>query len=205
MRDIVVTCGIAIGTLPFLMLVKPVNGVTLDLLPQTQNVTLGESVIIDVQISELGNGIAPSVGGFQLQLDYDPGVLTFDDITFSGLIDLPGFGSQSVDSSTPGIVIFGDVFLDNDTGDLNVAQPDSFSLANIELIGSGIGTNSPLTLSIIEIVDEGFMEFDPVTQNDATVTVNPATTQVPESSLGLTVWGLLLGLSWMITKKKQSL
>ncbi|MDJ0658214.1 MAG: cohesin domain-containing protein [Crocosphaera sp.] len=204
MRDIVVTCGIAIGTLPLFILVKPVNGVTLDLLPQTQNVTLGESVIIDVQISELGNGIAPSVGGFQLQLDYDPGVLTFDDITFSGLIDLSNLGTQSFDSSTPGMFFFGDASLDS-PAELNSAQPDTFSLANIEFIGSGIGTNSPLNLSIIEIVDENFIEFDPVTQNDATVTVNPATTQVPESSLGLTVWGLLLGLSWMITKKKQSL
>ncbi len=51
MRDIVVTCGVALGTLPLFVLVKPVNGVTLDLLPPMQNVTVGESVILDVQIA----------------------------------------------------------------------------------------------------------------------------------------------------------
>ncbi|WP_198648202.1 cohesin domain-containing protein [Cyanothece sp. BG0011] len=204
MRHIAVSCGVILGTLPLFMLFEPANAVTLDLLPQTQSVTVGQSVILDVQISELGNNISPSVGGFNLQLNYDPAVLTFDDITFSGLIDLSGLDTQTVDSSTPGTLFFVDLSLDLPE-ELNTAQPDTFSLANIEFIGSGIGTNSPLTLTIIEVSDENFINFDPVTQNDATVTVSSGTTQVPESGLGLTGWGVLLGLFWKITQKKQSL
>ncbi len=201
MRYIAVTCGIALGTLPLFMLLKPVNAVTLDLLPEMQNITVGDSVIIDVQISELGNGTSPSVGGFNLELNYDPAVLTFNNLTFSELLNIFDTGIQSIDSSTSGTLIFGNVSLDS-AEELNAAQPNSFSLANIEFIGSGVSTNSPLSLSIIELVDENFAEFDPVTQNDTIVTVSSAITKVPESSLGLTGWGVLLGLYWMITQKK---
>lgn len=204
MRHIAVSCGLTLGTLPLLMLFEPVNAVTLDLLPETQSVTVGQSVIIDVQISELGNNIAPSVGGFSLELNYDPTVLTFNDLIFSELINLSGSGIQSIDSSIPGTILFGDVSLDFPE-DLNAAQPDVFNLANIEFIGSGVGTNSPLTLSIIELLDENFDEFASVTQNDAIVTVSSATTQVPESDLRLTTWGVLLGLFWVVTRKKQSI
>ncbi|MGK7956696.1 MAG: cohesin domain-containing protein [Crocosphaera sp.] len=204
MRYIAVRCGVILGTLPLLTLVQSVNAVTLDLLPETQGVTVGQPVIVDVQISELGNGMTPSVGGFNLELSYDPAVLSFNDLTFSGLIDLSNLESQSVDSSTPGTLVFGDVSLDSPE-DLNAAQPDNFSLANIEFISGGVGINSPLSLTIIELVDENFAPFDSVEQNDALVTVTSATTQVPESDLGLMGWGVLLALSWGIRKKKQSL
>ncbi len=141
------------------------------------------------------------MGAFNLELTYDPTVLTFNDLTFSELLNISDSGIQSIDSSIPGTLIFGNVSLDSDE-QLNAAQPDSFSLANIEFIGSGIGTNTPLSLTIIELLDENFDAFDPVTQNDAIVTVSSATTKVPESDLGLTGWGVLLGLSWMLTQKK---
>lgn len=201
MRNIVVIGSVALGALPLFMLLKPVNGVTLDLLPETEDISIGESIIIDVQISELGNGVSPSVGGFSLEVNYDPEVLTFNNLTLSDLLNISDPGFQSIDSSSPGSLLFGNVSLDF-TEDLDAAQPDSFSLANIEFIGSEIGTNSPVSLNIIEIVDENFNEFDPITQNDAIVTVNSATTQVSEKGLGVMSWGILLGLFWMITKTK---
>lgn len=201
MKNLAVTCSINLVTLSVLMLLEPVKAVTIDLLPDTQNVTVGQPISIDVQISELGNGTPPSVGGFNLELNYAPTVLSFNDLTFSGLINLSGLGIQSIDSSTPGTLSFGEVTLDL-PADLNTAQPDSFSLANIEFMGSGIGTNSPLTLTIIELVDENFTELEPVTKNDAIVTVSSAATQVPEFGLGLKGWGILLGFSWVMTQKK---
>lgn len=201
MRNIVVIGSVALGALPLFMLLKPVNGVTLDLLPETEDISIGESIIIDVQISELGNGVSPSVGGFSLEVNYDPEVLTFNNLTLSDLLNISDPGFQSIDSSSPGSLLFGNVSLDF-TEDLDAAQPDSFSLANIEFIGSEIGTNSPVSLNIIEIVDENFNEFDPITQNNAIVTVNSATTQVPEKGLGVMSCGILLGLFWMITKTK---
>ncbi len=204
MKNLAVTCGVALGTLPLFMLLKPVNGITLDLLPQIQSITVGQSVMVDVQISELGNSASPSVGGFNLELNYDPTVLTFNDLTFSGLIDLSGSGIQSIDSSIPGTLLFGDVSLDFPE-DLNAAQPDAFSLANIEFIGSGVGENSTLSLNIIELVDENFTSLEPVAQNDAIVTVSSTKTTVPESNLGLIGWGIVLGFSWLIRQKRQSI
>ena len=152
MKNLAITYSVNLVTLSVLMLLEPVNAVTLDLLPDTQSVTVGQPVSIDVQISELGNGTPPSVGGFNLELNYDPTVLTFNDLTFSGLIDLSNFGTQSIDSSTPGTLLFGEVSLDIPE-DLNTAQPDTFTLANIDAAAIEKDLESPFTIGKVLIFE----------------------------------------------------
>lgn len=201
MKQISIISGLNLGLFSLFSFLQPAQSITLELLPQIQNVTVGDSVIVDVQISELGDMESPSIGGFDFDLNYDPNVLTFDSVTFSNLIDLSNFGSQSVDASIPGIVTFADISILDSPEDLNIAQPSSFSLATLNFNAKGVTPNSLLSLTIIELSDEKLDPLNSVIPEDALVSVEATTTSVPESNFSIITWIIFLGLTSIYCKK----
>lgn len=205
MKLISIVCGLNLTLLSLCSFLQPVHSITLKLLPQTQNVTVGNSVIIDVQISELGEMESPSVGGFDFDLNYDPTILSFDSITFSGLIDLSGSISDEdkVDNSTPGLITLFDLFV-GDINQLNAVQPSDFNLATLNFTANGVTPNSSLSLTIVELLDEIFAPLNSVIPEDATVAVESVKTTVPEPNFGIFTWIFFLGLAPIYYKKVSS-
>ncbi|EAZ90380.1 cohesin domain-containing protein [Crocosphaera chwakensis] len=202
MKQISIISGLNLGLLSLFSFLQPVQSITLELLPQTQNVAVGDSVIVDVQISELGDMESPSVGGFDFDLNYDPNVLTFDSLTFSNLINLSNFDiPNKVDPSTPGIVSFFNLSILDTPEDLNTEQPSSFSLATLDFTANQVTPNSLLSLTIISLSDENFDPLDSVIPEDAIVSVESAKTSVPESDFNLITWIIFLGLTSIYCKK----
>ena len=96
--------------------------VTLSLVPTPQSIGVGDPASVDLVISGLGNLAAPSLGAFDVDLTYNPVVVSANPLTFGTLLDLGTLGSiQFSDLSTPGLIHLDEVSFETAT-DLNNFQ-----------------------------------------------------------------------------------
>ena len=143
------------------------NAVSLDLLPASSSVNLGDPVQVELRISGLGEGTAPSLGAYDFLLAFNPVVLGFGGFTFGdpvlgNQLDLVGFGTVAgFDGATPGQLSAFEISLDL-AGDLDALQAASFALGTISFntVGSGVSalrftsgvwsdaTGNPLTVQL---------------------------------------------------------
>jgi hypothetical protein len=151
---------------------------TIELQPVTQNVTLGAQTIVLLKISGLGNGIAPSIGTFDIDLQFDPAILTFDNAVFGNQLDVLGLGDIQVVTPVLGVVNLFELSLDFES-DLDTLQAPEFTLATLVFESFGTGT-SPLALSLNALGDAAGNSLD-AELIDGAITVSEASI-VPEPS-----------------------
>jgi len=138
----------------------------------TQDVPLGSPATVDLVISGLGNYTSPSLGVFDLDILYDPTILSFSSYTLG-----PYLG-EAWDLSW-GEVMPGDVNLAELSlllpDELNSLQPSSFTLASLTFDTLSLGTSN-LELSIYALGDEWGDPFPLIATESGNVNV----TSVPE-------------------------
>jgi hypothetical protein len=98
---------------------------------------------VNLLISGLGDGVAPSLGTFDLDVTFDPAILAFNNVLFGNQLDLNVAGSVSgFDSeSEPGVVNLFEVSLEL-PADLDATQASEFVLASLTF--DSIGTETSL-------------------------------------------------------------
>lgn len=138
-------------------LLPSAKAIQLTIEPATTAVAQGAGVDVSLIIEGLGTGGSPSLGTFDLNLTYDPSVLTFDAAIFGD----PTLGNQlalttpGIDAVTPGalggLVNLFAISLDG-VADLNALQEDGFVLASLHFTATGVGS-SILDLSDIVLGD----------------------------------------------------
>lgn len=149
--------------------------------------------MVGIRVSGLGDNMAPSLSGFDLDVAFDPTILDFQQATFGD----PVLGDQlflnspddcksvslceAVDNSTS-VNLF--EVSDQLPATLDSLQKGSFILASLtfNILQNG---NSPLTLSINDFLDASSQPQDLVPD------LIDGSIQVPEPSMGL---GLLIGM-----------
>jgi hypothetical protein len=98
----------------------------------------------------LGDGVAPSLGTFDINVNFDPTILEFSDVHYEDPIlgnqlDLFGLGSSV--TTTPGVGVINLFELSRDPpGDLNALQAKAFILAQVTFNALAAGA-SPLSLT----------------------------------------------------------
>ncbi|MDH3317563.1 MAG: cohesin domain-containing protein [Gammaproteobacteria bacterium] len=119
--------------------------------PTGQVVGVGTQAVAAITISGLGDLAAPSLGTFDLDLSFDPSILSFSSATFGNQLDLFGFGS--INAATPGVgsVNLFELSLDLPSV-LDSFQQGSFTLATIIFDTLAVGTSS-LTISNLILGD----------------------------------------------------
>ena len=123
------------------------NAVTLDLSPTSSSVNLGEPVQVELHISGLEDGTAPSLGAYDFMLAFNPAVLgfgafTFGDSLLGNQLDLMGFGTVAgFDGATPGQLSVFEISLDL-ASDLDTLQAASFALGTISFSALGNGVSA---------------------------------------------------------------
>lgn len=150
------------------------------------NVALGGVVNQEIHISGLGGGISPSVGSFDIDVNYDADILRFDSVTFGNQLDLLGFGSfQDQFSNTTGtapnllgVIDLLEISFDT-IADLDALQTPSFTLATLAFEALQLGMS---TLDISGVVSDAAGSVLPVSFPSGRVTV---TSTVPEPGTGL--------------------
>ena len=187
---------------------SPSSAVTISLDPSTQTVGTGSAVSVGLDISGLGDGTALSLGSFDIDILYNPLVLTFDSATFGdpGLgnqLDLFGFGTIN-DAGLLGSGVLNVFELSFDLPeDLDDFQAPAFRLATLNFTALLPGTTS-LTLDVFELGDADGLAITDFTTEDASVTVGAPSTTVPEPSAAVLLLAGLAGIAALRKRRTQA-
>ena len=147
------------------------NAVTLSVVPESPAVNVGSTFSVDVMASGLVDGAAPSIGTYDLDLNYNSSVVSFTSATFGTGLDVLGLGSiQQLDSGTPGKVNVFELSLDSEA-DLNQLQNDTFKLFTLTFNAAAAGSTA-LGLTVNALGDAAGNSLDATLQN-ASVAVAP--------------------------------
>ncbi|MEM7077565.1 MAG: cohesin domain-containing protein [Pseudomonadota bacterium] len=116
------------------------QAIIINLEPESSTPAVGDSVDVDLTISGLGNGAAPSLGAYFLEIFFDATVLDLDTVTHgTSLGDPDDFFETDVVTD----IGSGDVSLEVisflDVVDLDALQGDSFLLATLTFNVLGMG------------------------------------------------------------------
>jgi len=168
------------------------SAISLSFVPPAQTVPIGQAVSVEVVISDLGDD---EVGDFDLDVSFDPTILTPTTVTFGALLGGPTlFEAVTSFSFLPGVVDFAEVSLLS-PADLEALQPDSFTLATLFFDTVGAGT-SPLSFTQV-ILDDAFAQ--PLTVQTGSGSVSA----VPEPGTGILVGSGLIGLFFFLKKDAE--
>jgi len=135
----------------------------------------GNSVNVDIGISGLASGAAPSLSGYDVNLSFDSTYLSFagvvfGDATLGNQLDLASLGSTTI-SELAGIGLVNLFELSGDTAeDLNTLQADSFNLATVTFDVLNVGT-SLLQLDLNALADADGNALSAVTLSAPVTTV----------------------------------
>jgi hypothetical protein len=127
------------------------QAITIGLSPVNTSSNVGSSVNVSLFISGLGAGSAPSIGEYDIDVNFDPLILAFSSVSFGDPIlgdQLDIFGLGSFTQATLGVGSINLFQLSFDTEqDLNDFQSPEFTLATLtfDLLGEG---TSALGLSL---------------------------------------------------------
>lgn len=130
----------------FAMLAWPAQAVIIKVTPMQSNTVTGSVVGVNLDITGLGQDSAPSVGGYDIGLSFDPSILKlkavyFGDPLLGDQLDLFGLGSLQLMSPQAGMVNLVQISLDL-PADLDAMQAQAFTLARIEFDAIGVGTTT---------------------------------------------------------------
>ncbi len=175
-----------------------VDAISLSLDPVSQAILPGGTAAVDLSISGLAAGGAPSLGAFRVEVTFDPSILTFDSVAFGGFLGFPTDPFETdvfVDTTLPGAVLL-DEFSFLFDFELDALQPDAFTLASLSFTGSGLGVGT-LGYGLVDLSDGiGFTLTPSLTTASVSVVPEPGTFLLLASG----IVGLI-GFSW---RRKQA-
>lgn len=141
----------AIGTALVICMALPASATTIKFNPSSQSVSIGSTTTVDLIISGLGDGAAPSLGTFDLDIGFDSAMLDFNSATFGNQLNL--FGLGDINAVTPGVGTINLFELSLEfAADLDSLQAGSFTLATLSFTALSNGS-SPLSISVNALGD----------------------------------------------------
>ncbi len=153
---------------------------------------------IGLQVSGLGDATAPALSTYDLDIHFDPSLLSYSGITFGdpllgNQLDVFNLGSNTITAELTGIGILNVFELSLDApADLNAWQADTFILATLRFDILNHGT-SALTINVNVFDDADAVALSPAVQS-ATITTVP---------LPSAVWLWLAGLGIMTKRWRR--
>lgn len=171
---------------------------TIDTLTSNNNINLGDAIEVKVQVSNLQNATAPSLGAYDLNLNYAAHLfqissLVWGDTINGNQLDLNGFGSLHIsDDSTIGTLNLFELSFDS-AWDLDNLQKDSFTLFSVIFSSLAQGSGN-FTIDTHALSDAYGNSLTADAINNTSVAVRAV--NVPEPSGLLILIGLIaLGLT----------
>lgn len=174
------------------------NAITVSLDPIASTVNVGNTVDINLIISDLGAFVPPSLGSFVLEVAYDDSLLSFDSAVYSNFLGA-GLDIDFVTTTGTGFVELDNFSFLSDI-DLDGIQDSSFLLATLTFNGLNEGISDLITTPIDFSTAAGADITSSVLVTNATVEV----LNVPEPTTPLLMLSSLLLLGGFRHKTRQS-
>ena len=172
----------------------------LDMSVTSATANVGETVDVELNVSSLGDGIAPSISAFDIDINYDNSILDFHSLVFGDQLDIFGLGSEQLwKEPSASVVNLAELSFDLPE-EVNLFQAPNFTLATLTFDAVGVG-NTTLTPSINALGDANADPLNVDNFNNGSVTVQQTTAAVPfefsptlglllvASGCGLNYWG----------------
>lgn len=177
------------------LMIASAHAAIITLTPSDQSTVTGAPVDLQLGITGLSDGIAPSLGAYFVELAFDDTVLEFDTVTpsaFLGDTDPTAFETDIITESGPGFASI-DVFSFLFDFELDSLQPADFLLASFSFLTLGPGT-SAITVADFDLSTAAGSELVPNAFETASIRVAP-----PGSSpVPLPATWLLFGLGLLL-------
>ena len=141
----------AIATALAMCLALPASAITISFNPSAQSVNVGSTATVDLIISGLGGGAAPSLGTFDLDIAFDSSIFTFNSATFGNQLDLFGLGDINSVILGVGTINLFELSVES-AADLDSLQAEAFTLARLSFTALNAGS-SPLSISVNALGD----------------------------------------------------
>lgn len=168
------------------------SAITLSLDPANQEALTGSSFDVRLIIAGLGGGGPPSLGTFDVDVSFDPSILSFNTATFGDpllgdQLDLGGLGSVIEVTSKDGTINLFELSLDS-AADLDTLQTAGFVLAtmNFKALTTGSTVLTPSVKALGDALGDPLMA-DSIRPAVATVSPIPEQTPVALIAAGLLV------------------
>ena len=143
-----------------------------------QPVITGSSFNVGASISGLGNFMPNSLSSFDLNINYDASLISFNSVAFGDQLDLLELGSiTSFDAASQGVINLFELSLDS-PADLDTLQPGAFPLATLSFNAVGIGT-SPLGITVNALGDAIGAPLTASLQNTSVSVIVPESSTMP--------------------------
>jgi len=166
--------------------------------PSTASVEAGTPFSVDLVISDLGDGAAPSVGIFDIDFGFDPALVGFVSATFGDQLDILGLGSlQDVDDSVAGTVNLFELSFDP-ADDLNDLQAGSFILATLTFNALSAGL-SDLVVTILSLGDADGVALMADVVNSSIMVTDSTVIPLPGA-----IWLILSGVGALAFARKRT-
>lgn len=188
--------------------IEPAKAISLTFQPTDQEVVLGSQAVFNVAISGLGGGVPPSLGTFDFDVRFDPGILAFASITFGDPVlgdqlgpvsgSITGFSSDPIS----GLVNQFEVSLELLPSTLDALQPDSFILTTLSFNTLGIGSGSFDIMNVLLGDSQGDQLFADTIENGS-VNVRSGSA-IPDSGNGVCLLGIAVAALCSARSLQQS-
>jgi hypothetical protein len=122
--------------------------------PSTLSPSVGSSFALDLMVSELGSGVAPSIGAFNVKVAYDVSAIAFSGATFGPLLGVAPAGAIADAIPGAGAVELAEVSLLSPPA-LDALQPASFTLATLRFTAQ-TATASSIVLEPQPVLSDAF-------------------------------------------------
>ncbi len=147
-----------------------------------------DQVSVTIGIAGLGTGTAQSIGTFDVNLGFDPLLLSFVSATFGNQLDILGLGDIRTVTLGVGVVNLFELSLDS-PAELNRLQLPAFTLATLTFDTLAEG-RSPLTVTVNALGDADGSAVEAQIQNGSILIQN----SVPEPRATPIVAGVLVAI-----------
>ncbi len=147
----------------------------LSLAPPTGLIQVGETISVDLRVSDLGNFASPSLGAFAAKVLYAQSVLHLESWAYGDLLGNLSDSNETdwdTDDGTAGAIGLDEFsWLSDDL--LDAMQPGAFTLATLVFRGVAPGT-AALNLVNVDLADAFYNTLTPTAVTGATIQVNAA-------------------------------
>lgn len=170
-----------LGATALFLVALPSHAITLSIEPASQEVTAGATVSAYLVISGLGDGSAPSLGAFDVDVGFNPAILDLINVVFGNQLNTtPDLGFYIPGTGT---VNLSEVSLASVT-ELDESQAASFTLATLTFDSLAAGTSSlDITDNVLGDANGEELLVDDISNGSITVKSSTQPPAIPEPAI----------------------